>query len=89
MASITYIIICVEIKPFVLWELPDAEAHLCPVRAMGEYIQASSLTSGYVFRKFASDDRLFANDEAMVRLLKPILSVQCFISIHLELRDVS
>ncbi|TEB15131.1 hypothetical protein FA13DRAFT_1651392, partial [Coprinellus micaceus] len=40
-------------------------AHLCPVRALAEYIQASKLTSGYVFRAFASQDRLVANDVAM------------------------
>ncbi|KAJ6464719.1 DNA breaking-rejoining enzyme [Mycena vulgaris] len=38
------------IKPFYLHLLPDHEAHLCPVRALFYWIQASRITSGFLFR---------------------------------------
>ncbi|KAF9232475.1 hypothetical protein BU15DRAFT_54962 [Melanogaster broomeanus] len=47
-----------DIKPYHLWALPQSEAHLCPVRAMAEWIDASRVISGYVFRKIASGDRV-------------------------------
>ncbi|KAF9233221.1 hypothetical protein BU15DRAFT_54209, partial [Melanogaster broomeanus] len=34
------------------------EAHLCPVRALAEWLDASRITSGYLFRKIASGDRV-------------------------------
>ena len=50
------------VKPFYLYPLPEEEAHLCPVRALSEWIIASEITSGNLFRKFASNDRP-SNDE--------------------------
>ena len=55
-----------EIKPFVVWELDESEAHLCPVRAFGHYIHATGITSGYLFRPFMTGDRISANDIALV-----------------------
>ena len=55
-----------EIKLFVLWELNAAEAHLCPVRALAEYINPSKITLGYVFQAFTSQDRLVANNTPMI-----------------------
>lgn len=37
--------------------MPEEEAHLCPVRAMAEWINASHITTGYLFRRMASGDR--------------------------------
>lgn len=58
----------VEIKPFVLHMFPAEEAYLCPVRALADWLAASRITSGYVFRKMTSDGRPVANDTAMVSL---------------------
>ncbi|KAF8889752.1 hypothetical protein CPB84DRAFT_1683776, partial [Gymnopilus junonius] len=38
-----------EIKPFHIYPLPWDEAHLCPVCALGEWMKASKITSGYLF----------------------------------------
>jgi hypothetical protein len=45
------------IKPFCLYALSKDEEYLCPVRAMSEWINASRITQGYMFRKLASGDR--------------------------------
>jgi len=45
------------VKPFYLYPLPEEEAHLCPVRALSEWIAASKITSGNLFRKIMSNDR--------------------------------
>ncbi|KJA17138.1 hypothetical protein HYPSUDRAFT_146825 [Hypholoma sublateritium FD-334 SS-4] len=45
--------------------MPDEEAHLCPVRAMGEWIKLSRITSGYVFRKIASGGRASQHNAPM------------------------
>ncbi|KAF5339627.1 hypothetical protein D9611_011514 [Ephemerocybe angulata] len=54
-----------DIKPFVIWELHESEAHICPVRAFAAYIKASKITSGYLFRQTGSGDKLSANDVAL------------------------
>jgi hypothetical protein len=46
-----------EIQPFYIYPLDEDEAHLCPVRAMAEWIDASKVTSGFMFRKFTAQDR--------------------------------
>ena len=48
--------------------MPDEEAHLCPVRAMGNWIRLSRVTSGYVFRKIASGGRVSQQNTAMVHV---------------------
>jgi len=58
-----------EIKPFVLHPLPPEEAHLCPFRAIGEWLQASGITTGYMFRRMASGERPSTQDSAMVSWL--------------------
>jgi hypothetical protein len=50
------------VKPFYLYPLPEEEAHLCPVRALSEWIIASEIISGNLFRRIASNDRP-SNDE--------------------------
>jgi len=37
---------------------------LCPVRAMAQWIKASEVTSGFLFRKFTAQDRPSAHDDA-------------------------
>ncbi|KAF9487094.1 DNA breaking-rejoining enzyme [Pleurotus eryngii] len=54
-----------NIKPFVLHRLPDYFQHLCPVCALCDWILASQLSSGYVFRKMLSGDRFSTTDIAM------------------------
>ena len=46
--------------------MPDEEAYLCPVRAMASWIEASEITSGYVFRRMASNDRDSKRNSPMV-----------------------
>jgi len=57
----------VGIKPFYLYELPEHEAHLCPVRAIAAYIAASRITHGYLFRRMAAGDRPRQDNTPMVR----------------------
>ncbi|KIK72417.1 hypothetical protein PAXRUDRAFT_799015 [Paxillus rubicundulus Ve08.2h10] len=47
-----------DIKPYYLWALPQSEAHLCAVRPMAEWMHASQVRSGYLFRKLASGDHV-------------------------------
>jgi len=54
-----------DIKPFVLHEMPESMAHLCPVRAYAEWIKVSEITSGFVFRKIASGDRVSGDNKQM------------------------
>ncbi|KAH9009297.1 hypothetical protein EDB85DRAFT_1881694 [Lactarius pseudohatsudake] len=56
-----------HIKPFVLHKLPDPMAHLCPVWAYAEWIKASRISDGYVFRRLGSGDRISENNQPMVR----------------------
>ncbi|KAF8335628.1 hypothetical protein F5887DRAFT_891801 [Amanita rubescens] len=37
-------------KPFVLWLLPEEECHICPVRALAQWIHCSKIEEGYIFR---------------------------------------
>lgn len=46
-----------EIKPFHLYRLEEEDAHLCPVRALSDWIDAAEITDGYVFRKIGSGER--------------------------------
>jgi len=46
-----------EIQPFVLREFPPAMAHLCPVRAYSDWVKATKINEGYVFRKLGAGDR--------------------------------
>jgi len=60
-----------EIKPFVLHALPAEEAHLCPIRALAEWLEASNIKQGYLFRKISSGDRVL---EANCPIVCPPLS---------------
>ena len=56
-----------DVQPFYIYPLDEEEAHLCPVRAMAEWINASQVTSGFLFRRFTAQDRPSAHeDTAMV-----------------------
>ena len=37
-------------KPFVLWKFPENESHICPIRALSQWIVCSKITTGYIFR---------------------------------------
>ncbi|KAF5330343.1 hypothetical protein D9619_005481 [Psilocybe cf. subviscida] len=54
-----------EIQPFFLQALAVEDAHLCPVRAVGEWIHASGITSGYLFRRMTALDRPVLADAHM------------------------
>jgi len=54
-----------DIKPFYLYRLPEDKAHLCPVRAMAEWLKISGIKRGYVFRRMYSGDRIADLDKDM------------------------
>jgi len=60
-----------DIPPFVLYALPEQDAHLCSVRALSAWIKASGITQGYLFRKITSGDRISDDNIPMVRLRLP------------------
>lgn len=50
--------------------MPTSEAHLCAIRAIADWITASKITKGYLFRKFASGDRVAEANQPMVSLFE-------------------
>ncbi|KAF8261883.1 hypothetical protein EI94DRAFT_1541505, partial [Lactarius quietus] len=58
----TIAFICLlQIRPFVVYALPESLAHLCPVRAYAEWLKVSNILKGFIFRKLASGDRISVN----------------------------
>jgi hypothetical protein len=57
---------CTGVKPFFLHLLPPHLAHLCPIRALAEWLMVSGITEGYLFRKMASGDRVSEQNSHMV-----------------------
>jgi hypothetical protein len=53
-----------DVQPFYVYPLDEVEAHLCPVRAIAQWIEASEVTSGFLFRKFTAQDRPSAHEDA-------------------------
>lgn len=47
----------------------DNEAYLCAIRALADWLHASKITHGYLFRKIASGDRISKDNIPMVLLL--------------------
>lgn len=57
-----------EIPLFILRELPDDMAHLCPVRALAEWVGTSEILHGYLFHRMDKRDRpIVAKNTHMVR----------------------
>jgi hypothetical protein len=52
-----------DIQPFYIYPLDEEEAHLCPVRAMAQWIKASQVTSGFLFRRFMAQDGPSAHED--------------------------
>jgi len=46
--------------------MDEAEAHLCPVHAMVEWVDACQIESDYLFQKIVSGDRVSQNDVPLV-----------------------
>ncbi|KAL1659746.1 hypothetical protein GGF50DRAFT_64647, partial [Schizophyllum commune] len=44
-----------RVPPFPLWPLESDEAHMCPYRALCEWLDASQITDGYLFPPLTSD----------------------------------
>ncbi|KAJ6622746.1 hypothetical protein B0H10DRAFT_1787494 [Mycena sp. CBHHK59/15] len=55
---ILYTDIYVDIKPFVLHELPEDQAHLCPVRALSVWLACSRISKGYLFPTITIRDQI-------------------------------
>ncbi|KAJ6511064.1 DNA breaking-rejoining enzyme [Mycena sanguinolenta] len=47
-----------EIKPFVLHEMPEDQAHLCPVRALTAWLACSRIENGYLFPTITVRDQI-------------------------------
>ncbi|KAJ6631661.1 DNA breaking-rejoining enzyme [Mycena sp. CBHHK59/15] len=47
-----------DIKPFVLHELPEDQAYLCPVRALSAWLSVSRITTGYLFPTVTLRDQI-------------------------------
>jgi hypothetical protein len=58
-----------DIKPFVLHEFPEEMEHLNPVLAYAEWQEVAEISSGYIFRRLASGDRISENNQPMVSIL--------------------
>lgn len=61
----------VGIKPFFLHLLPEHDAHLCPIRALADWVTVSGISEGYLFRKMASGDRVAEANSPMVSRFEP------------------
>lgn len=49
--------------------MPDKEAHLDAVQAYAAWLQCSHITSGYVFRRMLSGDRVSPANKPVVGLI--------------------
>ncbi|KAJ7364270.1 hypothetical protein DFH08DRAFT_910497 [Mycena albidolilacea] len=47
-----------EIKPFILHQMPEDQAHLCPVRALMTWLACSRITKGYLFPTITVRDQI-------------------------------
>ncbi|ESK85623.1 integrase family protein [Moniliophthora roreri MCA 2997] len=50
-----------DIKPFYIKMFPEEYEHLCPVRALMEWIRVSRVKSGYICRKISKLDEVHDN----------------------------
>jgi len=60
-----------------LYCLDKQDAHLCPVQALSNWIDASGIMDGYVFRKIGSGERPVERDTPMVSMFIPVASEMC------------
>ncbi|KAJ7210194.1 DNA breaking-rejoining enzyme, partial [Mycena rebaudengoi] len=47
-----------DIKPFVLHELPEDQAHLCPVRALAAWLAVARISQNYIFPTITVRDQI-------------------------------
>ncbi|KAJ7839364.1 DNA breaking-rejoining enzyme [Mycena olivaceomarginata] len=47
------------IKPFYLHLFPEHLAHICPIRALAQWLYVSEITEGYLFRKMSPTSEFF------------------------------
>ena len=66
-----------DVKLFYLHELAADQAHLCPVRALADWINVSKVKTGHLFRRIWSGDRVadLDKDNAMVSILHRIFKL--------------
>ena len=77
LSSFRMLILIPDVQPFYIYPLNEEEAHMCPVRAMAQWIKASKVTSGFLFRKFTAQDRPSVHeDAAMVSLASDHKTIQ-------------
>jgi hypothetical protein len=63
------VVAILEIRPFYLHMMPEEDAHLCPVVAVADWINASGITQGYLFHRMASGDHIIEKDAPMVGIV--------------------
>lgn len=79
-------LIFTEVKPFRLYMLDEEDAHLCPVRAIAQWIESAQKEEGPLFRKMNSGDRV--SDEPLVSSQSCRTSTW-HLTVHIDVRDVS
>ncbi|KAG7085513.1 hypothetical protein E1B28_003073 [Marasmius oreades] len=71
-----------DIQPFYLRELPEEMRHLCPVRAWADWLAASEIEDGYIFRRIDKSDRVVGGQN------KPMTSAQFLEGFRNNLLDI-
>ena len=57
--------------------LAEDEAHLCPIRALAEWVQVSGINKGYLFRRIWSGDRVADLDKNTPMVSLILISSLC------------
>ncbi|KAJ7777653.1 hypothetical protein DFH07DRAFT_731155 [Mycena maculata] len=65
LSLVNQILLIAGVKPFYLYLLPPHLAHLCPIRALAEWLAISGITDSYLFRKIKSGDRVAVENSHM------------------------
>ena len=64
---------CPDIKPFYLYSLPEDQAHLCPVRAVAEWVNISRIKEGHLFQRMYSGDQIADLDKNTPMVCCPLM----------------
>lgn len=75
------------VKPFYLYMLPLEQAHMCPVRALVEWMAVCKFnTSSYIFRRILKGDQVSREDSPMVKRIVTTSEIHCLIALAFSLR---
>jgi hypothetical protein len=66
-SEVTVLVQCAtDIKPFYLHGFDESKSHLCPVKALAEWLDVCDHTEGYLFRRVLAGDRVDPESRPMV-----------------------